>query len=282
MIDLWGKAIMKIKNHRLVGKDGQAVPYERSPNQSGKLDPTYLIMHFTAGSSARSSIEHLKNPSAKASAHLVIGRDGSIVQLVPFDRVAWHAGRSRWHELRGLNRHSIGIELDNAGELSGEPGRWTAWFGTVYPDDQVAIATHQYDAGPSAWQEYTEVQIAAALEAATAIVAHYGLIDVLGHDDIAPDRKRDPGPAFPLAQFKSRLLGRADEPEPLFVCAANLNIRSGPGVDFEKVRPEALAKGTKVRLEGREGVWCYVEVLDATGAPDLTGWVHGNYLARSG
>lgn len=273
---------MKVKNHRLLGNDGQSVAYERSPNQSGKLDPKYLIMHFTAGASARSSINHLKNPSAKASAHLVIGRDGSIVQLVPFDRVAWHAGLSRWHALKGLNAHSIGIELDNAGELSGGAGHWKSWFGKVYPDDQVVIATHQYDVDPSAWHGYTEVQIAAALEAAEAIVSHYGLSDVLGHDDISPGRKRDPGPAFPMAQFKSRILGRSDSVEPLFDCTTNLNIRSGPGVDFEKVRPEALAKGTTVRLEARDGVWCYVEVLDAEGEPDLIGWVHGNYLAAKG
>jgi len=56
-------------------------------------------MHYTTGASKGSSVEHLTKPSAKPSAHLVIGRDGSITQLVPFNVVAWHAGKSRWHDL---------------------------------------------------------------------------------------------------------------------------------------------------------------------------------------
>ena len=71
-------------------------------------------MHYTAGASAESSIDWLTNPDARASAHVLIARDGGITQLVPFDRRAWHAGRSRWKDRTGLNGWSFGIELDNA------------------------------------------------------------------------------------------------------------------------------------------------------------------------
>lgn len=95
---------MKILRHRLQHDDGAPVPFENSPNQRGGLDAKYLIIHYTAGSSADSSVRWLTNPASEASAHLVIGRDGSITQLVAFDRVAWHAGKSRWHGLASLNK----------------------------------------------------------------------------------------------------------------------------------------------------------------------------------
>ncbi|MEE8535980.1 MAG: N-acetylmuramoyl-L-alanine amidase, partial [Kiloniellales bacterium] len=207
---------MHIKNHKLHSDTGEPVATVRSPNQGGTLTARYLVMHYTAGSSAESSIRHLTKKEARASAHLVIGRDGGITQLVPFNRVAWHAGRSRWQELIGLNQHSMGIELDNAGPLEGGAGQWRAWFGRIYPDEDVVVAAHKFDRIERGWHRYSEAQIAAALEAAEAIVARYGLIDVLGHDDIAPERKQDPGPAFPMENFRSHLIGRADDDFELF------------------------------------------------------------------
>ncbi len=270
---------MLVKGHRLYLDGDTQAAFKQSPNAGGALNPTHLIMHFTAGASAQSSIDHLTRQGAKASAHLVIARDGTITQLVPFNRVAWHAGISRWGNLNGMNQHSIGIEIDNAGELSGGPGHWRSWFGRTYADDDVVIATHQFDSEPTAWHRYTEAQLAATLVAAAAIAEHYSLVDVLGHDDIAPARKRDPGPAFPMANFRSTLIGRADDVAELRKTTAELNIRSGPGVDFEKLAASPLAKGTQLRVEARAGVWRYVEVLNMQGEPEHTGWVHGNYIA---
>ena len=67
---------MKIKAHKLYESDGSQVQFKKSPNQSGIIKPRFLVMHYTAGSSATSSVNWLLNPAAKASAHLVIGRDG--------------------------------------------------------------------------------------------------------------------------------------------------------------------------------------------------------------
>lgn len=270
---------MRIKNHRLCSDGGDPVPFVRSPNQSGALSAHYLIMHYTAGSSAESSIRHLTKKGSEASAHLVIGRDGGITQLVAFNRVAWHAGKSRWNGLIGMNRHSIGIELDNAGELNGGPGNWRAWFKRVYPDDEVVVAMHKHEDVERGWHDYPEAQMTAALEAAEAIVAHYGLSDVLGHDDVAPGRKKDPGPAFPMESFRARLIGRSADAFDLFETTAALNIREGPDIAYDKLDGSPLAKGTRLRSEGRDGVWHEVEVLDQDGEPTLTGWVHGNYIA---
>ena len=146
---------------------------------------------------------------------LLIGRGGDIVQMVAFNRKAWHAGRSSWNGVDGLNSHSIGIELDNAGELSRtEGGDWRAWFGETYKERDVLTARHRHD-GPGAqvsgWHVFPREQLDALMDAAAALHDKYGFEAVLGHDDIAPRRKRDPGPAFPMGALRARLFGRAEE-----------------------------------------------------------------------
>ena len=104
---------MKVKAHLL---EGTNIDFQQSPNHSGKFKtgfPDTIIVHFTAGSSAKSSVETLLNPKTKASAHLVIAADGAITQLMPFDMVAWHAGKSTYQGRSGFNKFSIGIEIDN-------------------------------------------------------------------------------------------------------------------------------------------------------------------------
>lgn len=270
---------MRVESHLLFGDDGAPVPVVRTPNQGGAYVPRYLVMHYTAGSSAEGTIEHFADKDSKVSAHLVIGRDGAITQMVPFNRIAWHAGRSRWHDLVGLNRYAIGIELDNAGVLEGGPGEWRAWFGTIYPDSEVVIARHMQETVERGWHRFTEAQIAAALAAGRAVVEFYGLLDVLGHDQIAPGRKLDPGPAFPMESFRSRLMGRADDRDVLFETVVQLNIREGPGTRYAQLDGSPLAKGTRLRADGRDGAWLFVEVLHDDGDPDNTGWVHGGYVA---
>lgn len=147
----------------------------------------------------------LRNPlagsAAKASAHLVIGRNGRIVQMVAFNRRAWHAGICRWGDIEGLNAYAIGIELDNAGRLQRRgDGAWVhPASGRVLPASEVIEAQHKAEARPAGWHAYTKAQLRAAAAAARALHDRYGFIDVLSHDDIAPGRKVDPGPAFPMA-----------------------------------------------------------------------------------
>jgi len=207
---------MRVVNHRLHDSHDNPVRFEETPNKSGTIAPRFLIIHYTAGRSLESSVSWFKDRQASASAHLVIGRDGEIVQMVPFNKKAWHAGKSRWGDVVGLNSHSIGIELDNAGELTRKAsGGWKAWFGGHFKDEDVIVARHKHDpasAQPSGWQDYPEAQLDALMDAAAALQKKYGFEAVLGHEDIAPSRKRDPGPAFPMAALKARLEGRkADE-----------------------------------------------------------------------
>lgn len=199
---------MRVSGHRLF-KNASAVRYEETPNKGAAISPLYLIVHYTAGPSLESSVQWFKNRAANASAHLVIGRDGTIVQMVPFNRKAWHAGRSRWGELRGLNSYSIGIELDNAGKLQRLNNQWAAWFGQTYPDKEVMEAVHKHESTLAGWHVFPELQLQAAIEASIALHERYNFADVLGHDDVSPGRKTDPGPSFPTISFRSRVLGRS-------------------------------------------------------------------------
>lgn len=271
---------MKIVNARLCNDDGSHFDFRESPNKSGTLKPQYLVMHYTAGRSAASSINWLTNSDAKASAHLVIGRDGSITQLVPFNKKAWHAGTSRWEGFSGLNSHSIGIEMDNAGILTRQGSKWKAWFGGDYGDDDVLEATHKNETRSRGWHTYTEPQIESALKVGQLLVKHYKLKDVVGHDDIAPGRKQDPGPAFPMESFRASVVGRRDEEPAVFRTITHLNIRSGPAQTFEKLKDSALLPDTRLNLVRRDREWCLVEILDADGMAELSGWVHGDYIRR--
>lgn len=274
---------MKLVRHRLKHDDGRPHAWRPTPNHGDKLEPEYLVIHYTAGRSLEESVSWLERKEAKASAHVVIGRDGTVVQQVPFDTVAWHAGTSTWQGRVGLNRWSIGIELDNAGKLSRQGGRWRAWFGGLYEPDDVAEATHKHEASSSGWHLYTPVQIEAALELSALLVERYELLDVVGHEDISPGRKSDPGPAFPMDSFRSRLFGRREEAPPLHRSMVVLNIRSGPGTQHAAVPGSPLPVGTRVEILRQQDSWRLVDVIDPlNGVSDVQGWVHHRYLERAG
>ena len=157
------------------------------------------VIHFTAGATARSSIGFWRTPEAKgAGAHVVIDRDGTIYQCRPFDRTAGHAGVSKWHDGRksyeGLNSCAIGIELANAGDSYPALKR----FSELPP----VLARHKHGGPLCEWEAFPEAQYNACEALSRALVARYRLDDVIGHDDIAPQRKADPGPAFPMGRLR--------------------------------------------------------------------------------
>jgi N-acetylmuramoyl-L-alanine amidase len=182
----------------------------------------YLVMHYTAGRGLDSTVNHFKDPANKVSAHLVVGRDGRVVQMVPFDRPAWHAGAdSYWRPDgamltdKGINFYGLGIEFDNYGPLTHVPGAkgrspYRTWFGRdVSPEDVAEVDPKAKGSfGVRFWHEYTEEQLARAEELTMLLVHEFGLVDVLGHSDVAPGRKQDPGPLFPTGRLRSLALGR--------------------------------------------------------------------------
>lgn len=275
---------MKIKKHFLFDNQNNQIRYAPSPNCAGKIViPEYLVIHFTAGRSMQSSEKWLTDPTAKASAHLIIGRDGSIVQLVSFNKKAWHAGLSQWNGGAGLNSYSLGIELDNAGKLKRQGNKWVTWFGEEIPDEDVIVAQHKHEISESGWHAYTKEQLETALMVSATLVQKYNLLDIVGHDDIAPKRKTDPGPAFPMENFRAHILGRSENEDDMsFITTETLNIRSGPSARYEKLIPNGLPKGTKVVILEAQESWRFVDVFDSVGEEmDLQGWVHMRYLKRA-
>lgn len=201
---------MNIKNFRLMGDAQTPVTFDPSDNHSAGMQPRFLLMHYTGDDNLAGAVAWFKRPESKASAHFVIGRDGTVIQMVPLDRRAWHAGESRWKQFTSLNRHSIGIELVNAGRLiqRADGSFATALSARPVAATDVALLQHRLDASTSPWQLFPPEQIAAAVRVGQVLHEAFAFQDILGHDDIAPERKRDPGPAFPMGAFRSMVLGR--------------------------------------------------------------------------
>jgi N-acetylmuramoyl-L-alanine amidase len=152
----------------------------------------FLVIHFTAGATGESSIDYWKQLGNGVCAHIVIERDGTVKQVRPFNQTCGHAGQSAWHGFRNLNSCSIGIELANGGDS------YPTKFSALPP----TTAKHKNGGPVTQWETYPVAQLVACEQVSKALVARYNLDDVVGHDDIAPNRKNDPGPAFPMLALR--------------------------------------------------------------------------------
>jgi N-acetylmuramoyl-L-alanine amidase len=195
---------MQIASNRLVLDNNIPANFVTSPNHGGLLEEkAFIIIHFTEGQSFQAAVSWLVNPASKVSSHLVIGRNGEVTQLVPFDTIGWHAGVSTWGNYTNLNSFSVGIELDNAGMMKRSGSQWISAFGKVYPESELLIAAHKNNPGVVyGWHKYTDIQLKTTAQVVASLIRTYGFHEILGHDDIAPKRKWDPGPAFPMEQFR--------------------------------------------------------------------------------
>jgi N-acetylmuramoyl-L-alanine amidase len=140
-----------------------------SPNFDERSLPiTMIVLHYTGMQDGASAIARLRDPAAKVSSHYLVEEDGTVVRMVAEDRRAWHAGASRWRGVEDINSASIGIEIVNPG----------------------------HDFG---YRPFAEPQIAAVARLVAGIKDRYAITrgNVVGHSDVAPARKRDPGELFP-------------------------------------------------------------------------------------
>jgi len=273
---------MKIENHKLKSVEGDFdILYQETSNHSNKFAtalPDTIVIHYTAGSSLQSSADWLCNHDAQASAHIIVGKKGKIIQLAAFDTITWHAGISQWNERKNLNKFSIGIEIDNAGLLEKRADGYYTHFGEKVKESNVVIAKHKFDQEEKAWEAFTQEQIKVVEKICFILKEQYNIIEIVGHDDIAPERKRDPGPAWPLRKLKETILyGRKDDNSDQItnlskgiVTADYLNIRSKPSAQSSKVT-DPIPKGTKLKILETKGDWSYVKV-------EIEGWVSKKWL----
>lgn len=242
--------------------------FQPSPNRSGKFSaslPDTVVVHYTAGTTLAGAIATLCSQAAKASAHFVVDRDGSVVQLVELDTIAWHAGKSRHLNRTGLNEFSIGIEIVNAGKLKrNAAGEFLTWAGGRIEPQQAIELVHRNESAAAWWHAYTETQIESVFELTRKLTDGLPIRHILGHEEIAPGRKSDPGPAFPLDAMRARLLGTErdlnDDIDEVtqavdgIVAASMLNTRTGPSVT-SPIASVPLRRGTAVTIVGSQPDW---------------------------
>jgi N-acetylmuramoyl-L-alanine amidase len=278
---------MIIENYRMIPEQGDfEVGFRETPNISGYFKdglPDTIVLHYTGSSSLDSAIGWLTNRNAKASAHFVVGKDGKIVQLAPVNTITWHAGISMWKNRHSLNNFSIGIEIENAGLLEKRANGYATWYNKRIDDELVVLAKHKNKDKEEAWEAYTAQQIEAVECLCSALIQKYGIKEIVGHDDISPGRKVDPGPAFPMVKLRDKILfGRKDDDEEGeidiesqvleygSVTANLLNIRSLPNGNAPTVSAP-LALGTKVKILDKQGKWYKVSL-------QTEGWVNARFV----
>lgn len=267
--------VYQIAHHRLLSDYVQHESIEKHSGQFAKGLPDTIVFHYSGTGTLQSAVSTLLDPDVKASVHLVIGRNGSVIQLLPFDRIAWHAGVSEYQGRKDLNRYSIGIELENAGRLTKSGDQYAAWFGRTYGDDEVTYATHRNESEPSHWHRYTEAQISTAIDICRVLCRTYDIANIVGHDEISVGRKFDPGPAFPVDILRERLLfnDRQEGVNEYHHMATNgvlshisSPLFSEPDGASPAVNVNSMATGTELNVLGEQNGWYRVSV-------QTEGWV---------
>lgn len=188
----------KIENHQLQHSRAPelqhtTIAYTPTPNISpGKtIKPKAVVIHYTASSGLQNTVNYLCDTSAKASYHLLIDHNGDLHQIADFNRRAWHAGASEFFGLKDWNSFSIGIGLINRGTISADPRLAAA----AAKQDTISLP-HKHGLKPRDWERYPAEQLRTLTSVLYALCMHYPITMIVGHDDIAPRRKIDPGPAF--------------------------------------------------------------------------------------
>lgn len=215
---------MRIENHRLVSATPDFRPEYSPDEQGGPLPKEGLIavIHYSVTETAEAT-KRVLDYRDFVSCHLTIDKTGRIIQMVPFDRVAFHCGGSEYMGRRDCNKFSLGIEVSNPGPLLKMPdGSYQTTYKKPWTGN-VVEAWHPNDESQRGWRywaEYSQTELDLCAHIVTLWKLEYGLVDVVGHDEIAVPvgRKSDPGPAYPIdwlrkVVFPERDTDRAPPPQ---------------------------------------------------------------------
>ena len=153
-----------------------SINFDKIARSSKEID--YIIFHYTGMVSEKKAIERLTDKNSKVSSHYFIKRDGTVINMVPEKFIAWHAGLSCWKSHKNLNNRSIGIEIQNSGHIN-------------------------------KYESFSVKQIKSLLSLTKILKKKYKIKskNFLGHSDIAPNRKKDPGEKFPWKYLAKHKIG---------------------------------------------------------------------------
>ena len=167
-------------------KKDKKMAYKTNLNYSPNFDPKkrnfkqikFIIFHYTGMNSEIAALKRLTNNKSQVSCHYLIKKNGEIIKLVPDLYIAWHAGKSKWKQYESLNKNSIGIEITNPGHSFG-------------------------------YKKFPKIQILSLIKLTKFLISKYQINkkNILGHSDIAPDRKKDPGEKFPWKYLSKNKIG---------------------------------------------------------------------------
>lgn len=162
------------------------VPTPNFGDRKRGVKPSMIILHYTDTKDTQEALDYMMDARREVSAHYVVERDGHVIQMVKDQKRAWHAGKAYWRGERDINSHSIGIEIVNPG--------------------------HTYGHEP-----FPDVQIQAVVALCQRVMKRWTIKEsnVLGHEDVAPGRKQDPGHLFPWQYLAGQGVGVWPEPTAL-------------------------------------------------------------------
>jgi N-acetyl-anhydromuramyl-L-alanine amidase AmpD len=283
-------------DHLLVTQDNRRIKFmaahEKNFNPNSNLDPRYVIIHFTTGTNMMQTVHTFLNPESGVSSHLLVGREGRVVQFVPFNKIAFHAGQSTWEGETNLNRFAIGIEVDNAGFLRTTPKGFKR-KNKLIPIEQVKSKKHWKEDFVRPWQTFTDEQVQVVRKIVQALREQYPTIqEIVGHDMVNLVNRLDPGPFYPLGELREAILGSpqppivayqaldpADENKQEFPIYRNFGNRPPhvvPHPDFGE-----LPEKSTVRVKQVYEAWTLVVVKECTKGSlvDKVGWVLSNTIA---
>lgn len=201
-----------------------------SPNYDERSLPvSMIVLHYTGMTDAASAIARLTSPAAKVSCHYLVAEDGQVVRMVAEEKRAWHAGSSYWRGITDVNSASIGIEIVNPG--------------------------HEFGYRP-----FPDEQIAALIPLVSAIKDRHGIGrgNVVGHSDVAPTRKVDPGELFPWEALARRRLALPspvrDLMDPFWTDAGFLLALERFGYDVSEPKKAVIAFQRRFRPDRLDGI----------------------------
>ena len=189
-----------------------------SPNFDQRR-PNFVLIHVTTNGTVAQALATLTDPERRVSAHYLIGRDGAVLQLVDEGARAWHAGKSWWGGGTDLNSASIGIELDNTG-----------------------------------FEPFPEPQIAALLVLLGELRDRHRIppANFIGHGDVAPGRKIDPGPLFPWRRLAQQGYGLWCDAPPADAPPGFDPLQGLLAFGYDIARPEAAQRAFRLHFAGSE------------------------------